>query len=374
MNAIAPGVTDTPQLEVDAADAGVALERDARSATPPTSRWAGSARPEEIVGGGGTAERLRAARDDRADRAGQRRHRPASGPERYKPSRKASGRDRAARHATPTVSSARSTGMRSPRYAGLTTFARLPQAARTSRTTTSRWSASRSTPASATGPAPGSGRRTSGRRRDCCGPTTPRWTRSRSAMRRSSTPGTSSPTPSTSTPRSTRSPRGCGELIGRRGRPVLSLGGDHTIALPAAAGDARRCTGRSRWCTSTPTSTPGTPTSTRRTRTARRSGGRREQGLIVQGHSAHVGIRGSLYDRQDLLDDAGSASPIVHCRDIDRLGVDGVRRRDPRTGRRPPGVRLDRHRRARPGVRPGDRHARGRRDDQPRTARGAARR
>ena len=49
-----------------------------------------------------------------------------------------------------------------------------------------------------------------------------------------------------------------------------------------------------------------------------------EQGLIVKGSSAHVGIRGSLYDRQDLLDDEELGFTIVHCRDIDRIGVDGI--------------------------------------------------
>ena len=133
------------------------------------------------------------------------------------------------------------------------------------------------------------------------------------------------------------------------------------------------CTGRWRWCTSTRTSTRGTPTSTRRARTARRSGARPSRACIVKGSSAHVGIRGSLYDRQDLLDDAELGFTVVHCRDIDRIGVDGVVERVLRTGRRPPGLRLDRHRRAGPGVRPRHGHARGRRHDQPRAAGRAAR-
>ena len=49
-----------------------------------------------------------------------------------------------------------------------------------------------------------------------------------------------------------------------------------------------------------------------------------EEGLIVKGRSAHVGIRGSLYDRRDLLDDDELGFTVVHCRDIERLGVDGV--------------------------------------------------
>ena len=49
-----------------------------------------------------------------------------------------------------------------------------------------------------------------------------------------------------------------------------------------------------------------------------------EEGLLLKGNSAHVGIRGSLYARKDLLADADLGFTIVHCRDIDRVGVDGV--------------------------------------------------
>ncbi|WP_181791977.1 agmatinase [Mycolicibacterium parafortuitum] len=101
------------------------------------------------------------------------------------------------------------------------------------------------------------------------------------------------------------------------------LGGDHTIALPALQAvnelhgpvalvhfDAHLDT----WDTyfGAPC-THGTP--------FRRAS---EQGLIVKGNSAHVGIRGSLYDAGDLLDDAELGFTAVHCRDIDRIGVDGV--------------------------------------------------
>jgi agmatinase len=115
---------------------------------------------------------------------------------------------------------------------------------------------------------------------------------------------------------------GLGELIGP-GRPVVSLGGDHTIALPALRAmaavhgplalvhfDAHLDT----WDTyfGAP-NTHGTP--------FRRAS---EQGLIVKGNSAHVGIRGSLYDRTDLLDDERLGFTIVHCRHIDRLGIDAA--------------------------------------------------
>ena len=116
---------------------------------------------------------------------------------------------------------------------------------------------------------------------------------------------------------------GLAALITPAGRPVLSLGGDHTMALPALQAmhsvhgplalvhfDAHLDT----WNTYFDAPyTHGTP--------FRRAS---EQGLIVKGHSAHVGIRGSLYDRQDLLDDEELGFTILHCRDIDRIGVDGI--------------------------------------------------
>lgn len=116
--------------------------------------------------------------------------------------------------------------------------------------------------------------------------------------------------------------QGIGELASGS-RPVMVMGGDHTIALPVLRAlhaihgpialvhfDAHLDT----WNTYFDAPyTHGTP--------FRRAS---EEGLIVKGHSAHVGIRGSLYDRQDLADDEELGFTIVHCRDIDRLGVDGI--------------------------------------------------
>lgn len=122
---------------------------------------------------------------------------------------------------------------------------------------------------------------------------------------------------------------------------VLTFGGDHTIALPALQAvnrvhgpialvhfDAHLDT----WDTyfGAPC-THGTP--------FRRAV---EQGLLVKGHSAHVGIRGSLYDRADLLDDESLGFTIVHCRDIDRIGIDGVIERiRERVGEHPVYVSID---------------------------------
>ena len=115
---------------------------------------------------------------------------------------------------------------------------------------------------------------------------------------------------------------GIASLI-RDGRPFVVLGGDHTVALPSLRAvrqahgpvalvhfDAHLDT----WDTyfGAPC-THGTP--------FRRAS---EEGLVVKGRSAHVGIRGSLYDRRDLLEDEELGFTVVHCRDIERLGADGV--------------------------------------------------
>lgn len=107
------------------------------------------------------------------------------------------------------------------------------------------------------------------------------------------------------------------------GRRVVSLGGDHTIALPALRAasaqygplalihfDAHLDT----WDTyfGAPY-THGTP--------FRRAS---EEGLLRKDRSAHVGIRGSLYDQQDLLDDENLGFTVVNCRDFDRLGTQGI--------------------------------------------------
>jgi agmatinase len=107
------------------------------------------------------------------------------------------------------------------------------------------------------------------------------------------------------------------------GRPVVTLGGDHTLALPALRAvnaehgpvalvhfDAHLDT----WDTyfNAPY-THGTP--------FRRAS---EEGLLRKDRSAHVGIRGSLYDPKDLVDDEKLGFTIVHCRDFDKIGTDGI--------------------------------------------------
>lgn len=134
---------------------------------------------------------------------------------------------------------------------------------------------------------------------------------------------------------------GVAALLTEDGQRVVLLGGDHTIALPSLQAlhavhgplalvhfDAHLDT----WDTyfGAPC-THGTP--------FRRAA---EQGLLVKDRSAHVGIRGSLYDRADLLDDADLGFTVVHCRDIDRIGVDGtIERILERVGDHPVYVSID---------------------------------
>src|SRR5207247_7514552 len=49
-----------------------------------------------------------------------------------------------------------------------------------------------------------------------------------------------------------------------------------------------------------------------------------EEGLFAEQHSMHVGIRGPLYARQDLDEDAELGFRIVHAMELERIGIDGV--------------------------------------------------
>ncbi len=104
---------------------------------------------------------------------------------------------------------------------------------------------------------------------------------------------------------------------------LLTLGGDHTIALPLLRSVVRRHgpvavlhfdAHLDTWDTyfGEPY-THGTP--------FRRAS---EEGLIDSGRSIHIGIRGPLYDAQDLVETAALGYATLHCTDYDRLGLDGV--------------------------------------------------
>jgi agmatinase len=104
---------------------------------------------------------------------------------------------------------------------------------------------------------------------------------------------------------------------------LLTLGGDHTIALPLLRCMARRHgpvavlhfdAHLDTWDTyfGAPY-THGTP--------FRRAS---EEGLIDRERSLHVGIRGPLYAGTDLEDSTRLGFATVPCTDYDRLGLDGV--------------------------------------------------
>jgi agmatinase len=102
---------------------------------------------------------------------------------------------------------------------------------------------------------------------------------------------------------------------------LITLGGDHTIALPLLRAAHRRHgpiavvhfdAHLDTWDTyfGAPC-THGTP--------FRRAA---EEGLIALDHAAHVGIRGPLYSRRDLVDDQKLGFAIVSAEDIARRGAD----------------------------------------------------
>lgn len=131
-----------------------------------------------------------------------------------------------------------------------------------------------------------------------------------------------------------------GELSGTR-RTLVTIGGDHTLALPLLRTqhdrhgpvavlhfDAHLDT----WDTyfGAPY-THGTP--------FRRAS---EEGLVDLTHSAHVGIRGPLYSRLDLDESEELGFMAVHCRDFARHSLDDIIDRiRARLGDRPVYVSLD---------------------------------
>jgi agmatinase len=114
------------------------------------------------------------------------------------------------------------------------------------------------------------------------------------------------------------------------GTKLISLGGDHTIALPLLRSVAKKHgpvallhfdAHLDTWDTyfNAPV-THGT--------IFRRAF---EEGLLIEDHSIHVGIRGPIYDQMDLDDDARMGFKIIRAGDLDVIGVDAavdvVRRR-----------------------------------------------
>lgn len=112
------------------------------------------------------------------------------------------------------------------------------------------------------------------------------------------------------------------ELI-RGDRTVIAIGGDHTVALPMLRSVAREHgqvalihfdAHLDTWDTyfDAPV-THGT--------IFRRAF---EEGLLVEDHSVHVGIRGPIYGQADLDDDRRFGFRTIRASDIDTLGTDGT--------------------------------------------------
>ncbi|GAA1799541.1 agmatinase [Planosporangium flavigriseum] len=134
--------------------------------------------------------------------------------------------------------------------------------------------------------------------------------------------------------------RGARHLL-ERSRRLLTIGGDHTIALPLLRAmaakhgpvavvhfDAHLDT----WDTyfGEPY-THGTP--------FRRAS---EEGLLDQSGCLHVGIRGPLYSSKDLTNDVEVGFQIVHAREMEDIGTRGVVERiRERVGERPVYVSVD---------------------------------
>ncbi len=125
------------------------------------------------------------------------------------------------------------------------------------------------------------------------------------------------------------------------GAKLLTLGGDHTIALPLLRAmaekhgplavvhfDAHLDTWDSYFGADY---THGTP--------FRRAS---EEGLLDRNACMHIGIRGPLYTANDLVEDGDLGFQIVHATEIDALGVAGViERMLARVGDRPVYVSID---------------------------------
>ena len=134
---------------------------------------------------------------------------------------------------------------------------------------------------------------------------------------------------------------GAREILERAER-LVTIGGDHTIALPLLRAmrerhgrplavvhfDAHLDTWDSYFGADY---THGTP--------FRRAS---EEGLIDRTASMHVGIRGPLYAASDLSDDSALGFSVVHSREMDDLGAGGVVERIlARVGERPVYVSVD---------------------------------
>ena len=119
---------------------------------------------------------------------------------------------------------------------------------------------------------------------------------------------------------------GATDLLNKVGS-IVTIGGDHTIALPLLRAVNKKCgqpvalvhfdAHLDTWDTyfGAPY-THGTP--------FRRA---REEGLFLDDASMHVGIRGPLYSRDDLKEDEDLGFKIIHCDDFQTQSIDQIIKR-----------------------------------------------
>jgi agmatinase len=119
---------------------------------------------------------------------------------------------------------------------------------------------------------------------------------------------------------------GATDLLNKVGS-IVTIGGDHTIALPLLRAVNKKCgqpvalvhfdAHLDTWDTyfGAPY-THGTP--------FRRA---REEGLFLDDASMHVGIRGPLYSRDDLKEDEDLGFKIIHCDDFQTQSIDQIVKR-----------------------------------------------
>ncbi|MEV0084730.1 agmatinase [Saccharopolyspora sp. NPDC050642] len=120
------------------------------------------------------------------------------------------------------------------------------------------------------------------------------------------------------------------EVVGNRDRRLVTIGGDHTVALPMlrAARDKHGPIALIHFDAHLDTWDTYFKAPITHGTVFRRAF---EEGLLAEEKSIHVGIRGPIYDRLDLVDDASFGFRVIRAGDLDTLGIDGavdaVRRR-----------------------------------------------
>jgi agmatinase len=113
------------------------------------------------------------------------------------------------------------------------------------------------------------------------------------------------------------------EVVGQRDRRLVTLGGDHTVALPIlrAARDKHGPIALIHFDAHLDTWDTYFKAPITHGTVFRRAF---EEGLLVEDKSIHVGIRGPIYDQLDLVDDASFGFRVIRAGDLDVLGIDGA--------------------------------------------------